>query len=134
MLVAAVHLSRPQPVADPAAECGPVSAGDQLSLQWLTRTRADSKLPISDISLGDCASGTRTAVTASVEVGRSEAVQQFFIDRYHCDVKRSCSVSADTADVAAPPTPDPAGSRTPALLLRMPFIAGKGWRLTVTAS
>lgn len=116
MLAEAVHLSRQQDAAEVAADdCGEVSPGDQLALLWLARIRQDDGIPLMDISLGRCDAGARAAVTALVEVGRSESVQGFFTERYHCDVKRSCTVAADAAVFA----------------VRLAFATESGWRLTV---
>lgn len=114
MLAAAVHLGH-QHDAAAVEDCGPVSSEDQLALLWLAQIRQDDGIALTDISLGDCVSGVRGGVTALVEVGRSEAVEKFFTDRYHCEVKRSCSVTTEATD----------------FLVNLDFAAESGWGLTV---
>ncbi len=59
----------------------------------------------------------RGPVTALVEVGRSELVQDFFAERYDCDVQHTCPLTED-------------GS---AFWVGLGFTDEHGWRLTVWA-
>jgi hypothetical protein len=114
MLGWAAHLAHRNDAAA-VSDCGPVSSEDQLALLWLARIRKDEGVPLTGISLGDCVSGARGGVTAFVEVGRSEEVQDFFTDGYHCDVTRSCAAGTDGAE----------------FLVDLDFSSQDGWRLTV---
>lgn len=116
ILATAVHLGHQHDAAAAAVEdCGPVSGGDQLALLWLAQIRQDDGIALTNISLGDCVSGVRGGVTALVEVGRSEAVEKFFTDRYHCEVQRSCSVTTKATE----------------FLVNLDFATESGWALTV---
>lgn len=116
LLAAAGYMLREnESLGDQPADCGEISAGDQLSLLWLAKIRQDDGLPLTNISPGECVSGVRGGVTALVEVGRSELVEDYFTARHACDVQQSCAVSTEAAVLA----------------VRLDFNLDRGWRLTV---
>jgi hypothetical protein len=98
-------------------DCGPVSMGDQQALLWLAQLRKADGIPLSEIALTPCESGTRVGATAFVDIGRSTSVQDFFTAHYQCDVKQSCLVSTDAAD----------------FVTYLSFTAEDGWSLVVTS-
>jgi hypothetical protein len=115
----AIYLTWPEDQSRSAGpdDCGPVTPAEQLSLRWLAQLRADGGLPISGIAVGECDSGVRSATTASVEVGRSETVHDFFAERYDCDLEQGCTVADG-------------GSR---FRVQQLFTDEHGWRLTARA-
>jgi hypothetical protein len=115
-LWAAVYLSlRARPVADAPSACATVSAADQRSLQWLMQLRQDDGIPLVEIALPPCDSGTRSGATAFVEIGRSALVQEFFTTRHDCDVRQSCSIATEAGTFS----------------VRLSFAADDGWQLSV---
>jgi hypothetical protein len=111
----AIYLSvQGRPVAQPDP-CGPVSASDQRSVLWLTQLRQHDKMPLSQIALRPCDSGSRSGAMAVVDVGGSGTVEDFFNTSKGCNVKESCWITSD------------AGT----FLVRLSFVTSTGWQLIV---